>query len=86
MKKFLVTHNAVVGRTKEDGSDHSPINLVFYTVNEAASEEAVQDQLVRYSDPGFVTNIASVAELGDDISADDLYALMKPELVISEMQ
>jgi len=81
-KLFLVTYDAMIGRTKDDGSDHQPVELTFHVVVKAASREAVDDVLVQYSDRGFVAKVTTVAELADQVSAEDLYGLMEYEKVL----
>lgn len=74
MAKFLVKHNAVVGRTKADGGELPPVELVFFTVVEGANLEAATDMIVQYSDPGFTTKMASVTELENDKLPAELLA------------
>jgi hypothetical protein len=76
MSKFLVKHDAVIGRSKDDGGELPPVELVFFTVVEAANLEAATDLIVQYSDPGFTTKMASVTELeGDALPAELLTQL-----------
>jgi len=81
-KLFLVTYDALIGRTKEDGADHAPVELTFHVVVKAASREAVDDQLVQYSDRGFVAKVTTVAELADQVAAEDLLGLMEHRKVL----
>jgi hypothetical protein len=84
-KRFLVKNEALIGRKKEDGSDHPPVELIFYTMVEAPNLEAANDMLVTYSDPGFRTRVANVLEVADSLSSDDLYSLLKLSDVVQEM-
>lgn len=84
MKKFLITHNATVGRKKADGADFPPVELLFYSIVEAESTEAASDQVVQYSDPGFVSRVNNVSELGEGMTADELYALLAHTKVLAE--
>jgi hypothetical protein len=63
MAKFLVKNEAVVGRTKADGGSLPAVDLVFYNVVEAASREKVDELLIQYKDPGFVTRVVDVTEI-----------------------
>lgn len=83
--KYLIRHEAVIGRTKEDGADHSPIELVFYTVVEATSYELASDLAVQYADKGFKTRVASITSLPDTMSSDKLLILLNPKEVLKEM-
>lgn len=84
MKKFLITHNATVGRKKADGADFPPVELTFYSIVEAESTEAASDQVVQYSDPGFVSRVNNVSELGEGMTADELFALLEHKKVLTE--
>jgi hypothetical protein len=83
MKKFLITHEATVGRTVE-GTQMPPIRLQFYSMVEAANEEAAQDQLIQYKDPGFVSRVASIAEVADVVTSEELFALLDQKKVLVE--
>ena len=84
-KRFLIKHEAVIGRTKEDGADLPPMEVIFYTMVEAPSHEAATDMAVGYADKGFKIKIADIVEVGDKISSDDLYTLLKQSDVIKAM-
>jgi len=84
MNKYLITHEAVVGRTKEEGAQIAPITLLFYSMVEAPSAEAANEQAVVYRDPGFRTTVLGVSEVADQLSADDLYALLDHKKVLVE--
>lgn len=83
--KYLVRHEAVIGRSKDDGADHSPIELVFYTVVEASSYELASDLAVQYADKGFKTRVASIVTLPETMSGDELYKLLNAAEVLKEM-
>jgi len=75
LKMFLVTYDALIGRTKGDGSEHPPIELTFHVTVKAKDRAAVDDLVTQYSDPGFVAKVTNVAEIADEISAEQLFAL-----------
>lgn len=75
-KFFLVQYDAVIGRAKDDGSDHEPLELTFYVTVEAPSAEAVNDIVSQYADKGFTARVTSVAELADQVSSEDLHKLL----------
>ncbi len=75
-KLFLVTYEALIGRVKEDGAEHQPVELTFHTVVRAATADAVNDIAVQYSDRGFTAKVKSVAQLADQVSAEELFLLM----------
>lgn len=83
MTKYLVTHEAVIGRTKEEGAALPPITLTFYSMVEASTTEEANEKIVTYRDPGFSTRIVSIAEVADILSADDLYALLAHDKVLA---
>lgn len=84
MPKYLVTHEAVVGRTREEGAVIPSINLTYYSMVTAETEEAANEQVVVYRDPGFSTRIVGVSEVADILSADDLFALLDHSKIIKE--
>jgi len=84
MKKFLITHNATVGRKKADGADFPPVELLFYSIVEAETTEAASDQVVQYSDPGFISRVSNVSELGEGMTADELFGLLEHKKVLTE--
>lgn len=83
-KKYLVKHTAAVGRTTEDGADHPPVYLTFYTVVEAASTEAASDQVVQYSDPGFKTRVVNITPLKKDVSVEELTEMLGQSVVFQD--
>jgi len=92
MTKYLVEFRAAVGRKKENVSDddpgaslHSPIELKFFGIVEAETREQVDEKVVCYGDPGFKTQVVTVHELGDTITAEDLIKLMPLAGIITEM-
>lgn len=84
LKNFLVTHTAVVGRPATPGESVSPVRLRFYSMVKAESSEAASDQIVTYRDPTFTTTVENVAEVGDTISGDELFALLNHNEVLKE--
>lgn len=84
-KRFLIKHEAVIGRTKEDGADLPPMQLIFYTMVEAPTLEAAEEMASGYADKTFKIKVANVVEVGDNISSDDLYALLKQSDVLKAM-
>jgi hypothetical protein len=84
MAKYLVTHEATVGRTKEEGAVIPSITLTYYSMVNADSVEAANDQVVVYRDPGFSSRIVGVAEVADILTADDLFALLDHSKIIKE--
>ena len=84
MKKFLVKHNATVGRTTTDGAVFPPVELVFYSIVEAADTETASAQVVQYSDPGFVTRVGDITEMGDGLTSDELFGLLDHKKVLVE--
>jgi hypothetical protein len=84
MAKYLVTHEATVGRTKEEGAVIPSITLTYYSMVNADSVEAANDQVVVYRDPGFSSRIVGVAEVADILSADDLFTLLDHSKIIKE--
>jgi hypothetical protein len=82
MKLFLVTYEALIGRTKTDGAEHAPVELTFHVVVKAKDADAVNDIATNYSDPGFVAKVRNVAELADQVSAEQLYDLMDAKKVL----
>jgi len=84
MKKFLITHNATVGRKKADGADFPPVELLFYSIVEAETTEAASDQVVQYSDPGFISRVSNVSELGEGMTAEELFGLLEHKKVLTE--
>jgi hypothetical protein len=85
-KTFLVTYEALIGRVKEDGADHQPVELTFYVAVRAKDVQHANDMVVQYSDRGFVAKVTGIAELGDQVSADDLYALLEHSKVLRVQQ
>jgi len=85
MKRFLIKHDAVIGRTKEDGADLPPMELIFYTMVEAPNLDAATDMASGYADKTFKVKVGSIVEVGDNISSDDLYALLNQSEVIKAM-
>lgn len=84
MKKFLITHNATVGRTTTDGAVFPPVELTFYSMVESTSSEEASSQVVQYSDPGFVTKVANITEVADSVSAEELFELLNHKKVLIE--
>ena len=84
MAKYLVTHEATVGRTREEGAVIPSITLTYYSMVNADSVEAANEQVIVYRDPGFSTRIVGVAEVADILSADDLFALLDHSKIIKE--
>jgi kynureninase len=84
MTKYLVTYEATIGRTREEGAVIPSITLTYYSMVEAATVEAANDMVVVYRDPGFSTRVVSVAEVADILSASDLFALLNHEIIIKE--
>ncbi len=85
MKKYLITHTAVIGRTKQDGATHGQVELTFYSMVEAETQEAASDAVVQYLDPGFTTVVSGIAEVADAVSAEELYALLNHKKVLVEI-
>lgn len=85
MKRFLIKHDAVIGRTKEEGADLPPLELIFYTMVEAANLEAASDLATGYEDAGFKVKVGDIVEVGDSMSSDDLYTLLKQNDVLKVM-
>jgi hypothetical protein len=88
MKRFLVTHDAIIGRVDADNprTQMQPMSLKFYTMVEADNLEAAQEQLVQYKDPGFITRIANTAEVGDTVTVDELFALLDQRKILLEQR
>jgi hypothetical protein len=84
MKRFLLTHNATVGRTTADGAVFPPVRLIFYSIVEAADTEAASAQAVQYSDPSFVTRVADITELGEGLTAEELFGLLDHKKILVE--
>lgn len=89
MSKYLIEFNAVIGRKKADvavndagASLHTPVQLKYFGVVEAASVEAAHDQIVLYKDPGFVTTVVSVSELLDNT---DTFATLTAKLKVATL-
>jgi len=85
-KLFLVTYEAVIGRTKEENHQHNPIQVTFYVTYPAASLEAVNDVAVQYRDPGFVARITNVQELGEGLTAEEIHAMLDARKVLVEVK
>jgi len=85
MKRFLIKHDAVIGRSEEAGADLPPMELIFYTMVEADSLETATDMATGYADKTFKVKVGEVVEVGDTLSSDDLYALLKQSEVIKAM-
>jgi len=84
MKKFLVTHNATVGRKKADGAEIPPVELLFYSIVEAETTETASDLVVQYRDPGFISRVTNVSELGEGMTSEELLALLEHKKVFTE--
>jgi len=84
MTKYLVTHEATVGRTREEGAVIPSITLTYYSMVNAETVEAANDMVVVYRDPGFSTRIVGVTEVADILSSDDLFALLNHANIIKE--
>ena len=83
---FVVVWESTIGRQKEDGSHHEPVNLSFITTVRAADKEAAQDQLLVYSDPTFVLKVERIAQLGEDMSQEELVALLEHKKVFNVLE
>lgn len=83
-KRFLVTYSAVIGRTTGEGAQHPPVYLTFYSMVEAGNSEEVQNHITQYSDPGFRTKVENITEVGDGLTQDELFDLLKHENVIKD--
>lgn len=84
-KRFLIKHDAVIGRGQDDGAELPPMELIFYTMVEAANLEAATDMATGYADKTFKVKVGEIVEVDDHISSDDLYALLKQSYVIKAM-
>jgi hypothetical protein len=84
MAKYLVTHEATVGRTVGEGAVIQSILLTFYSMLEASSVDAAKDELVAYSDPGFKTRVVDVVEVADPLSNERLFELLDHKKIIKE--
>lgn len=83
MSKFLIQFEASIGRKKADVSIDdpgasllNPIDLTFFGVVEAKDEEEATSQVVLYRDPGFLTKVIKVSEMGKGMTAEELFDLM----------
>lgn len=84
MTKYLVTYEATIGRTKEEGAVIPSVVLTYYSMFEAENEEAANDKVVIYRDPGFSTRLVAVTEVADVLSSNDLFALLDSSKIIKE--
>ncbi len=80
---FVIVWESNIGRQKEDGSYHEPVNLSFITTVRAVDKEAAQEQLLVYSDPTFVLKVERIAQLGEEMSQDELLALLEHKRVFN---
>lgn len=80
---FVVVWESTIGREKEDGSQHDPVNLSFITTIRAADKEEAQNGLLTYSDPTFVLRVQRIEELDEDMSRDELIALLEHNTVFN---
>jgi hypothetical protein len=85
-KLFLVTYEAVIGRTKEDNNQHSPMQVTFYATFHAPNLEGVNDVAVQYRDPGFVAKIINVQELGEGLTSEEIHAMLDARKVLVEVK
>jgi hypothetical protein len=56
--------------------------LLFYSMVTAGSVEEATEKVVVYRDPGFSTRTLGIAEVADQLSSDDLYALLEHNKVL----
>ncbi len=89
MNKYLVEFSASIGRknmnvqaeSDNGASMHSPVQLKYFGYVEAESLEAVNDKIVLYRDPGFVTSVTNIITIYDSSSKEktalDVSALFK---------
>lgn len=82
VKKFLVTHHASVGVTKEDGGAQDPLYLTYYTMVDATTMERAMDQAVQYRGPSFRSRIANVKEIEKAPSLGVLSEMLMPSVVV----
>jgi hypothetical protein len=85
MKRFLIKHEAVIGRTQEDGADHAPLELIYYSMVEASTLDQATDMAMGYADKTFKVKVTDIVEVGDTISSNDLYVLLKQETILKAM-
>ena len=92
MNKYLIEFSAVVGRKKADvsvddpsASLHTPVQLRYFGVLDAASEEEVNNKIVLYRDPGFVTTVVSITEVPESWKEAPYLALMKLETIVTDL-
>lgn len=85
MKNFLVTHQATVGKNMDDPAKHSTVHITFYTLHAGKDVEAVQGEVIQYSDPGFRTRVLKIDEVGDTVSIEDLKSLFDMKTVLTEL-
>lgn len=83
MKTFVVIWNSVIGRSQEEGAYFEPVDLSFLTTVKAASKEEAQDMCVGYSDPTFTLRVSRVAELGEEISTEEVMNLLDHNTVFN---
>lgn len=80
---FIVVWESTIGREKEDGSFHEPVNLSFISTVRAPDKEAAQNQILVYSDPTFVLRVERIAQLHEEMSPDELMSLLEHNTVFN---
>lgn len=92
MAKYLIEFNAIVGRKKPDiatedpgASLHSPIQLTYFATTDAATLEAVNDKIVLYKDPGYVTSVVNITELPENLASSELCSKLDLDNIIKDL-
>lgn len=80
---FVVVWESTIGREKEDGSQHDPVYLSFVSTVRAESKEAAQSAVLTYSDPTFILRVQRIEQLEEDMSRDELIALLEHNTVFN---
>lgn len=80
---FAIVWDANIGRGLEDGAYHEPVRLSFVSTIQAKDRAEVEEKILVYSDPSFTLRVDRVAELGEDMSDEELKALLKHAAVFN---
>jgi hypothetical protein len=91
MSSYLVEFQAVIGRKKLEQADndasasmHPPVQLKYVGIVDAVSIEDVNDKIVLYRDPGFVTSVVKITDL-KDLDMPALASLLALGTLVTEL-
>jgi len=80
---YVVVWDATVGLKENEGGLHEPVRLSFVSTVNAHSKQEAEEQLVVYSDPSFLLRVERIEELGEDMSREELEALLEHSRVFN---